>query len=372
MADQKISAMPSASTLDGTEITPIVQAGANKQVTTADYVSQVLDINPVLVSQGGSGATSLTGYVYGNGTSAFTASATVPFSAVTGTVPIAQGGTNITTYTLGDTLYSSATNVLSKLAGNTTTVKKFLSQTGTGTVSAAPSWEVIDPSDINTQYGAFYFDYSTTLTGNITNVQTTIPVTSTTGFSSVGSVIIGAELITYTGITATSFTGCTRGAAGSPNKSHNTGDAVNGAQTATANTSTTLQLNTTTASNGVTLNTSTQEISVAIGGTYNFAFSAQLNNSTAGQTLVAIWFDVDGVDVPASTSWVTVASRENDTTPASAIMAANIFLTLTSSNKVRMRWLSTDGHGSIVTYPASVSPVYPAAPAVILTVNQVS
>ena len=43
MADTKISAMPSAATLDGTEITPIVQTGVNKQVTTANYVSQVLD-----------------------------------------------------------------------------------------------------------------------------------------------------------------------------------------------------------------------------------------------------------------------------------------------------------------------------------------
>lgn len=372
MPDTKISAMPAAATLDGTEITPIVQTGVNKQVTTANYVAQVLNVNRVLVSQGGTGATTLTGYVYGNGTSAFTASTTIPFSAITGTVPTTQGGTGITTYTLGDTLYASATNTLAKLSGNTTTTKKFLSQTGTGSASAAPSWEVIDPSDINTQYGAFYFDYSTTLTGNITNVQTTIPVVSTTGFSASGSIIIGAELITYTGITATSFTGCTRGAAGSSNKAHNSGSAVNGAQTATANTSTTLQLNTTTASNGVTLDLATSEISVAIGGTYNFAFSAQLNNSTAGQSLLAIWFDVDGVDVPASASWATIASRENDTTPASAIVTANIFLTLTSSNKVRMRWISRDGHGALVTYPASVSPTYPAAPAVILTVNQVS
>lgn len=372
MADTKISAMPAAATLDGTEITPIVQSGVNKQVTTADYVSQVLDVNPVVVSQGGTGAVTLTGYVYGNGTSAFTASTTIPFSSVTGTVPTTQGGTGITTYTLGDTLYSSATNVLSKLAGNTTTTKKFLSQTGTGSASAAPSWEVLDPSDINTQYGAFYFDYSTTLTADINNSVTTIPVTTTTGFSTAGAIVIGAELITYTGKTATSFTGCTRGAASSPNAAHTTGEFVNGAQVATANTSTLLQLNTTTHSNGVSLDTATSEISIAIGGTYNFAFSAQLNNSSIGQSKVAIWFAVDGVDVSNSASWATIASRENATTPASTIVAANIFLTLTSSNKVTMRWLSDDGAGAVVTYPASVSPVYPAAPALILTVNQVS
>jgi hypothetical protein len=51
-----------------------------------------------------------------------------------------HGGTNQATYTLGDTLYSSAANTLSKLAGNTSATKKYLAQTGTGTVSAAPAW----------------------------------------------------------------------------------------------------------------------------------------------------------------------------------------------------------------------------------------
>ena len=61
MADTKISAMPSAATLDGTEITPIVQTGLNKQVTTGDFVSQVLDVTPVTVSQGGTNATTAAG-----------------------------------------------------------------------------------------------------------------------------------------------------------------------------------------------------------------------------------------------------------------------------------------------------------------------
>lgn len=50
------------------------------------------------------------------------------------------GGTGQTSWTLGDILYSSATNTLSKLSGNTTTTKKYLSQTGTGAASQAPLW----------------------------------------------------------------------------------------------------------------------------------------------------------------------------------------------------------------------------------------
>lgn len=58
------------------------------------------------------------------------------------------GGTNQTSYALGDTLYSSASNTLAKLAGNTTSTKQFLSQTGTGAVSAAPAWGALVAGDI--------------------------------------------------------------------------------------------------------------------------------------------------------------------------------------------------------------------------------
>jgi len=59
------------------------------------------------------------------------------------------GGTGQTSYATGDTLYASATNTLSKLAGNTTTTKNFLTQTGTGTASAAPVWGTISSADVS-------------------------------------------------------------------------------------------------------------------------------------------------------------------------------------------------------------------------------
>lgn len=58
------------------------------------------------------------------------------------------GGTNQNTYTLGDILYSSASNVLSKLAGNITTTRKFLRQTGDGAASNAPTWDTIVAADV--------------------------------------------------------------------------------------------------------------------------------------------------------------------------------------------------------------------------------
>lgn len=66
----------------------------------------------------------------------------------TGQLGATRGGTGQSTYTLGDTLYSSATNTLAKLAGNITTTRQFLRQTGTGTVSAAPSWDTVTKTDV--------------------------------------------------------------------------------------------------------------------------------------------------------------------------------------------------------------------------------
>lgn len=58
------------------------------------------------------------------------------------------GGTGQISYTTGDTLYASAANTLSKLAGNTTTSRKFLRQTGTGSASQAPAWDTLLAADI--------------------------------------------------------------------------------------------------------------------------------------------------------------------------------------------------------------------------------
>lgn len=68
--------------------------------------------------------------------------------AVAGDYPETKGGTGQTTYALGDLLYASATNVLAKLAGNIVATKMFLSQTGTGSVSAAPAWAALVAGDI--------------------------------------------------------------------------------------------------------------------------------------------------------------------------------------------------------------------------------
>ncbi|MBZ0253373.1 MAG: hypothetical protein K8I02_08545, partial [Candidatus Methylomirabilis sp.] len=57
-----------------------------------------------------------------------------------GLLGVARGGTGLSTAAQGDVLYASAADTLARLAGNTTTTQKFLSQTGNGSSAGAPSW----------------------------------------------------------------------------------------------------------------------------------------------------------------------------------------------------------------------------------------
>jgi hypothetical protein len=68
--------------------------------------------------------------------------------AVSGTLPATSGGTGQSGYATGDTLYSSATNTLAKLPGNTDTTPKYMRQVGTGSASQAPTWDTLAASDI--------------------------------------------------------------------------------------------------------------------------------------------------------------------------------------------------------------------------------
>jgi Tfp pilus assembly protein PilV len=52
---------------------------------------------------------------------------------------------------------------------------------------------------------------STTTSGSVTLPASTISVASTTGFMSSGTIYVGGQTVTYTGLTGTSFTGCSGG-----------------------------------------------------------------------------------------------------------------------------------------------------------------
>lgn len=87
MANIKITGMSGASTpLAGTELLELVQGGNSVSVAAKDvarsFITSASNVMPV--ANGGTGATTLTGYVKGSGTSAMTASSTIPFADIAG------------------------------------------------------------------------------------------------------------------------------------------------------------------------------------------------------------------------------------------------------------------------------------------------
>lgn len=70
------------------------------------------------------------------------------------------------------------------------------------------------------------FKGSNDLLSDINDSVTTIPVKNSNPFTTSGTVKIGDEKITYTGVDGTNLTGCTRGAASTSAASHTSNDTV--------------------------------------------------------------------------------------------------------------------------------------------------
>ncbi len=228
----------------------------------------------------------------------------------------------------------------------------------------------IDGSGLRLPYGAFQDTAYTTLNGGINNSVTTITVVSTAGFPTAGELRITSEVITYTGKTLTTFTGCTRGAGGSANVAHSTGVAVTKIQSPPVATAVPMYINTTDYANNVSVVNETR-ITAAKAGIYNLQWSGQFNNSDSSIHDASVWLRVNGVDVVGSTGFISVVGTHGGI-DGHAIIGWNYFLQLNAGQYVEIWWSTTDQKVTLECYGPSTGPTRPATASVVATLSFVS
>lgn len=116
---------------------------------------------------------------------------------------------------------------------------------------------------------------------------------------------------------------------------------------------------------GVSIGSPASRVVVADTGVYDIQFSAQVDNTSGGDQQVWIWPRINGTNVPDSASTLRIKGNDSE-----LVAAWNFMLSLTAGQYVELMW--TADSTNVVLLAASATSVYPAIPAVILTVNEVS
>ena len=242
-------------------------------------------------------------------------------------------------------------------------IDDFIARLSTGSGS-------IDGSGLRLPYGAFQDLAYTTLSGNINNSVATIPVVSTAGFPTAGELRIVSEVITYTGVTPTTFTGCTRGARGSTNVAHSTGVAVTKIQSPLASTAVPMYINTTDFSNDVTI-VDTTKLTATKAGLYNLQWSGQFNNSDTSLHDASVWLRINGADIAGSTGYFSIPNTHGGI-DGHAIVGWNYYIQLNAGQYVELWWSTDNQKVTLECYGTSTGPTRPATAAVVATLSFVS
>jgi hypothetical protein len=188
-----------------------------------------------------------------------------------------------------------------------------------------------------------------------------------------GALLIGTELIKYTGKTATTFTGITRSSYGSSGSSHAIGVYVSEAQPVPSSTTAlTINLTATDVANQVALNPADNtQVVFEKAGYYNIQFSIQLLTCDSQIDDVTLWFRQNGTDIANSAGIVSVPAIHGGV-PGAAIISWNLVIPVNANDYIQLLMASRSGNTVAATYPPGTSPTHPASPSIILTATFVS
>jgi len=109
----------------------------------------------------------------------------------------------------------------------------------------------------------------------------------------------------------------------------------------------------------------TSRVYVDNSGVYNIQFSAQLQKTSGGAATAFIWFKVNGQDVGASATKITVQGSS-----AAAVPAWNFLLDLDAGDYFELMWAVTNT--GLVLLAEAATAFCPSIPSLILTVTYVS
>ena len=118
-------------------------------------------------------------------------------------------------------------------------------------------------------------------------------------------------------------------------------------------------------SNGVTV-AEGSKITVTQSGVYNIAFSLQVTKTDAGVDTVFVWLRTGGTDVPASNTGLRLSGGGDK-----QVAAWNFVVEIPAGGNAELIWSSADANALLLYEDDASTPLGPAIPSVIVTVNQV-